>query len=61
MMFVRILSEQQEQHYDKYCKSYYSTDTKCSAGYEGTDLIEAEAYDISEYILEENCEPEPFS
>ena len=61
LIFVRVRSEQQEQHYNKYYESYYSSETECSTSYKGTDLIEAEANNVSKDVLEKNCEPEPFS
>ena len=61
LIFVRVRSEQQEQHYNKYYESYYSSETECSTSYKGTNLIEAEANNVSKDVLEKNCEPEPFS
>ena len=60
LVLIRIRPEQEYQQHDQEHEPDCSSKRKSSAKYESTDLVYRKAYHVSEYILEQNREPEPF-
>lgn len=61
LVLIRIRTEQHIEESEKNNNSCCCADSEGTAFHKKSELVEHQCYTVSEYVLEDDCKPEPLS